>query len=148
MPSALSAGETITSRSDKDILVQFSHTFRHSSSQSANLRKDYARVVRLYRESLEKVRGNMPEIPARLEGLAQAALGLGLPKRAAKLLGAAKRLRQTMGMPVLPVDLPDYEDTLSKLRLVLNEEEICQAWAAGEAMTVKDSIAYALGESE
>jgi hypothetical protein len=100
----------------------------------------------LYQESLALIQGSRPEIPARLEGLAQAAIGLRQAERAAKLLGAAGSLRAKIGAPILPVDRPRHDDTLAELRATLNGEDFLQAWAAGDAMPVEESVAYALEE--
>lgn len=114
--------------------------------QVAALRGNFAQATALYQESLALIRGSRPEIPARLEGLAQAAIGLRQAERAAKLLGAASSLRATIGAPILPVDRPRHDDILAELRATLNGEDFLQAWAAGDAMPVDESVAYALEE--
>ena len=86
-----------------------------------------------------------PQILARLEGLAQVWLGLNQPERAGTLLGAASRLRAAMGAPVLPVDRPGYDQTLGALRASLGDGALAAAWAAGEAISTDESVAYALG---
>ena len=53
--------------------------------QVAGLRGDYAQAVALYRESLARIQSTRPEIPARLEGLAEAAVGLDQGVRAATI---------------------------------------------------------------
>jgi tetratricopeptide (TPR) repeat protein len=113
--------------------------------QVAGLRGDFAHAAALYRESLAQIQVSRPEVPARLEGLAEAAVGLNQGVRAAKLMGAAGCLRTTMGAPILPVDRPRYDETVAALRAGLSEEDFRRAWAAGEAMSVEESLAYALG---
>jgi predicted ATPase/transcriptional regulator with XRE-family HTH domain/predicted negative regulator of RcsB-dependent stress response len=112
--------------------------------QVAAIRGDFAQAATLYRESLTQIQASRPEVPIRLEGLAQAAVGLGQIERAAKLLAAASHLRATMGAPILPVDQPHYDETLATVRAALREEDFNQAWAIGEAMSVEMSITYAL----
>jgi tetratricopeptide (TPR) repeat protein len=114
--------------------------------QVAALRGDFAQATALYQESLALIQGSRPEIPARLEGLAQAAIGLRQAERSAKLLGAAGSLRAKIGAPILPVDRPRHDDTLAELRATLNGEDFLQAWAVGDAMPVEESVAYALEE--
>lgn len=113
--------------------------------QVAGLRGDFAQAAALYRESLAQIQASRPEIPARLEGLAEAAVGLDQGVRAAKLLGAAGCLRATMGAPILPVDRQRHDETLAALRAALSGEDFRRAWGAGEAMSVEESLAYALG---
>lgn len=97
--------------------------------RAACSRNDFGLAARLFRESLQQIQVVRPEIPSRLEGLAQAFLGLGQAAQAATLLGAAHHLRVTMAAPILPVERPRYEATMAGLRAALSEEDHRQAWA-------------------
>jgi hypothetical protein len=50
-----------------------------------------------------------------------------------------------MDAPILPVDRSRHDETLAALRAALSGEDFRRAWAAGEAMSVEESLAYALG---
>jgi predicted ATPase/DNA-binding CsgD family transcriptional regulator len=79
-----------------------------------------------------------------LEGLAVVA---GLERRferAAHLLGAAARLRQSIGAPVHPVDRADHERTVAASLAGLGEPDYEAAWQAGQAMSLDEVIARAL----
>lgn len=112
--------------------------------QVACLSDDFSRAARLFRESLEQIRVIRPEIPSRLEGLAQACLGLGDAVQAAKLLGAAHQLRVTMGAPVLPIDQPHYTATLSAIGSALSDDAFRHAWAAGAGLSAEQAVVYVL----
>jgi non-specific serine/threonine protein kinase len=80
-----------------------------------------------------------------LEGLAGVAATQEKPERAAQLLGAAERLHDAMGAPVLPLFRPQYERTLSTTRAQLSEAQFAAARAEGRAMTFEQAVAHALG---
>lgn len=112
--------------------------------QVAIRRGEYTAALALMQESLAQYREVYPRIPPGLEGLAQVWLGLGQPKRAATLLGAANHLRQTMGAPIPPVDQPGYEQTCAILRASLDDATFVAAWGAGEEKTTEAAVAFAL----
>ena len=67
-----------------------------------------------------------------------------LPKAAdlgARLLGAAERLRETMGLALW--DPADHAHTVDSLRRRLGEEAFEQAWAAGRELTEEEAVALA-----
>jgi predicted ATPase/DNA-binding XRE family transcriptional regulator len=86
-----------------------------------------------------------------LEGLAGAVARTD-PKCAARLYGAAAALRTTVGRAALQeFDLayplphnPVAEDELATVRSALGEEAFQAAWAAGQALTLEQTVAEAL----
>lgn len=66
--------------------------------------------------------------------------------RAARMLGAATTLRETIGAPLPPVDQPENHSHRSKLRAELGEAAFGAAWKEGCAMTWERATAYALQE--
>ncbi|HEY2593935.1 MAG TPA: LuxR C-terminal-related transcriptional regulator [Chloroflexota bacterium] len=78
-----------------------------------------------------------------LEGLAVVASGEGQPERAARLLGAAARLRQAIGAPVHPVDRADHERAVEASRSALGLAEYASAWESGQQLGVDEVIACA-----
>jgi uncharacterized protein HemY len=111
-------------------------------------RNDFARAAVLFRESLDQCQDVRPKIPSCLEGLATVSLGQGRPERAAKLLGAAGRLRATMEAPVLPVDRLEYDGILAALQSAMSDEDFRRAWAVGNSMALQEALATALAEEE
>ena len=88
--------------------------------------------------------GDKVAIADTLEGMAQAAERRADPARAARLLGAAQRLRALLGAPVPLVDRPLVEAHTASLRATLGEEAFGVALAAGSAFRFEEAIDFAL----
>jgi non-specific serine/threonine protein kinase len=71
-----------------------------------------------------------------LEGLAVVAASTGQFARAARLLGAAARLREAIGAPVHPVDRADHDRAVQASQSALGAEAYATAWASGQALSV------------
>ncbi|MGN6813565.1 MAG: LuxR C-terminal-related transcriptional regulator, partial [Thermomicrobiales bacterium] len=81
-----------------------------------------------------------------LRGLGAVAARAGAPDRAARLFGAAERLRETTGPPAY-ASQATYERSLAVARARLAQATWAAAWAAGRALTLDEAIALALTES-
>jgi hypothetical protein len=88
----------------------------------------------------------------KLRGIATALTGLaGLsseeeqPRRAARLLGASEALNSANGSAFDPVDRVEYDRILAATRARLDQESFDAAWSAGQAITLDQAIAEALG---
>jgi predicted ATPase len=68
--------------------------------------------------------------------------------RAARIFGAAEALRETYGTPPLAAQRRFYERGIIALRAQLNEVILAAAWAEGRAMTLEQTVAYVLDQSE
>jgi len=70
----------------------------------------------------------------------------GQAQRAARLLGSAEALRETIGAPLPVSDRAhyDYDRYAASIRVALGEERMAAAWAEGRAMTLEQAIACAL----
>ncbi len=84
-------------------------------------------------------------------GIAWCLAGLGSvaaldeePERAARLWGAAERLRQAIGVRPPPATRATYERAVATARTALGEEAFATAWEAGRALTVEQAIAEAV----
>ncbi len=98
----------------------------------------------LYRE-LKRKHGVI-ECLIGLAGVAAAAVG-GQPAtagRAARLFGAAERLLEAAGGGLAAADQAEHERYVALTRGQLDESTFAAAWAEGRAMTMEQSIAYAL----
>jgi DNA-binding NarL/FixJ family response regulator len=60
---------------------------------------------------------------------------------AAQLWGAVEALRDTMGIPLPPVERTDYERSVSAARVHLGERAFAAAWTQGGAMTPEQAVA-------
>jgi non-specific serine/threonine protein kinase len=69
------------------------------------------------------------------------------PERAARLWGAAERLRQAIGCRPAPAARATYERAIALARGQLGEEAYAGAWAAGHALSLEQAIAEALDDA-
>ncbi|MSP14925.1 MAG: tetratricopeptide repeat protein, partial [Chloroflexi bacterium] len=82
-----------------------------------------------------------------LRGLAGLALAAGDGMRAARLLGAAEGIQSATGIGVgLPAGVT-YQQDRAAARAHLGEAAFEAAWAAGQAMSLEQAVAYALEEA-
>ncbi len=106
----------------------------------------YERAMTLFKESLTLRRdiADRRGIPMCLEGLAGVADGQAKPTLAARLLGAAEVIRETIGIPLPPSDRAEYDRRVSAVAAALGQERLAAVWAEGRAMTLEQVIEYAL----
>ena len=70
-----------------------------------------------------------------------------LPERVRRLAGCAVALRQPTGAPRRAEQAAALERCLSTARQGLTPEAAAAAWAAGQAMSLEQAIAYVLEEA-
>src|SRR5712691_7809549 len=104
---------------------------------------DYATARRLYEESLllSGALGEQWMISACLVGLGEVVAAQQKLAWAAQIWAAAEALRDALGVPIPPVELADYERSLSAARVHLGERAFTAAWAQGRAMTPEQALA-------
>jgi predicted ATPase/DNA-binding SARP family transcriptional activator/Tfp pilus assembly protein PilF len=109
-------------------------------------RGDHHQALSHYRESL----GSAGEIGAEsltaygLESMAAAVAVQGDARQAAYLLGAAERLRETLGVVLTGAESAEHTHTVRAVRAALGEEAFIAAWQAGEALSSEQATALAL----
>ncbi len=110
------------------------------------LQGDYGRAGPLYAEALtmHHQAGEKWFTIQGLMGMASVAGARGEGVRAARLLGAAEALRQTLSAPLAADVHKIYEQGIALARALLDEASLARAWAEGQAMTLEEAIAYAL----
>jgi predicted ATPase/class 3 adenylate cyclase/Tfp pilus assembly protein PilF len=104
----------------------------------------------LYREALAIGRelGERLRIAFSLEGLAAVFDLLGRAPRAARIWGAAERLRTESGSPLPPKDRPVYDRRVAAARAALGDDAAFdRAWQEGGALTLEQAIEIALDET-
>ena len=91
----------------------------------------------LYEESFQLLQEihDREYFPLCLESLAGVIAGQGEQERAACLWGAAEVLRETVGNPIPPLYVLEYQQAVAVTREQLGEEAFASAWARGRAMT-------------
>ena len=87
-------------------------------------------------------------IACALEGPAAAVAALGSFLRAARIWGAAQRLREEIGSPLAPNERSGYDRHLEAARAALGDDaNFDHAWQEGRAMTLEEAIELALEET-
>jgi DNA-binding NarL/FixJ family response regulator len=65
----------------------------------------------------------------------------GKPVWAVRLWGAAEELRETTGVPLPAIWLPDYEHSVAAARAALGEQAFSAHWAAGRTLPLEQVLA-------
>jgi hypothetical protein len=73
-------------------------------------------------------------------------LALGRPEHGARLVGAADRALDDLGVHRAPGDSPEYDRVVAALRAALGEAGCAQAVAEGARLTLDEAVALALAE--
>ena len=109
--------------------------------------RDFGAVRALGTESLTIARelGDMRQVAYLLEGLAGVAAALGDVLHAARVWGAAERLRETIGTPVSGFGGLDRDETVAAARAALGEDAFDRAWKEGRELSGDEAVALALG---
>jgi non-specific serine/threonine protein kinase len=115
----------------------------------ARAQENYDESEKLFRETL-LVSGELKDqwvMPRALGGLAGAAVLAANYERAARLLGATAAMRAVSGTGEAARSFRlVYERDEAEARAALGEEAFAAAWAAGQAMSLEQAVAFALGE--
>ena len=81
-----------------------------------------------------------------IEGLALVAVAMDVPRQAARIWGAAERLREELGSPMPPYEQAAYMRALAHARAALGDDAFNEAWREGREMRFEDAMNYALGD--
>jgi tetratricopeptide (TPR) repeat protein len=101
-------------------------------------------------ESLRLLRdlNNTYDIKDCLVGLAGVASEQGQPARAARLCGATEALLESIGAVLERAERATHDWTIAAIRAQLDEATLSALWAEGQALSLEQVIAYALGEDD
>jgi tetratricopeptide (TPR) repeat protein len=92
--------------------------------------------------------GDRTNIPSDLEGLAGVAAGESEYSRAARLWGAAERLREEVAAPIPTNDRALYERRIADARAAVGDDATFHAaWAEGRTLTLDQAVALAFEAS-
>ena len=80
----------------------------------------------------------LPLLPYPLEGFAKLSILHAQADRAARLFGAANKMRERMSIPLPPVERADYEKHLTLTKRALGKKDFSPAWKQGEKMNVEE----------
>jgi tetratricopeptide (TPR) repeat protein len=100
----------------------------------------------LCRQSLvmSQALGERPGIATTLRAMAHLAHAQGEANRAARLLGAAATLQETLALPLTPRERADFDRCALAIRELMGELPFTTAWASGSAILLDEAVAYAL----
>jgi predicted ATPase/class 3 adenylate cyclase len=115
----------------------------------ALLQNDLGRAADLYAESLALAEDlGHQRVQSGLEGFACLAGAQREAERAAQLWGAAQALQEAKGIRRDPDFLAEADARISAVRSGMGEEAWEAAWRKGRAMTIEESVSYAIAEKE
>lgn len=117
---------------------------------AARLAGNFTRALSLMQEVLQLVRqsGDPRQIAEKLEYTANVYGAAGQGSKAARLLGAAAATRETDGTPQPPIEGTATNRAVATSRTALGEDAWAAAYAAGQALSLEEAIAEALGEEK
>ncbi|HEY3079372.1 MAG TPA: tetratricopeptide repeat protein [Chloroflexota bacterium] len=112
--------------------------------------RDHATARALFEEALliRRESGAPVRVSWSLAGFAFLAAAQGQPRRALRLAGAAAALRRAPGFRVPPSSVVRLERKLGPIRAELGQAAAEAVWAAGEAMSLEEAVAYALSDRD
>jgi tetratricopeptide (TPR) repeat protein len=127
---------------DRDAIA----TNLHSLGAVAYLQGNFASARALYQESLENRSelGDRLGMARALEGLAAVVAALGSSLRAARIWGAAQRLREKIASPLSPIERPRYDERVAAARVLVGDDSVFErAWQEGSVLTLKQATELA-----
>jgi tetratricopeptide (TPR) repeat protein len=110
---------------------------------------DYAAARAWHEEGVraESALGNRRDLADSLDGLGNVAFAARQDARAACLWGAAERIHEEIGSPIIPAWRRDHARRVAAARARLADDgSFDSAWREGRAMTLDAIVAYALGK--
>jgi len=108
--------------------------------------RDFDVAASRFREGLDNMRGVLNDwgISVNLACFAGLAGAEGRWRDAARLAGASSALRQSWQTPLIPLIETIVDEGLAHARQSLGDEAWAAAWAEGQAMSLEESITFAL----
>ena len=114
----------------------------------------YDAALKLYREVIAEWQqlDNFGAVARCLECVAfiwlheadNAAAPQALRQAAARLLGAAEHLRETIHAAMPPFEQSEYRDHVTRLRTEMDDASLTAVWSAGRALAMDQAIALAV----
>jgi DNA-binding CsgD family transcriptional regulator/Tfp pilus assembly protein PilF len=122
----------------------------HNLAEVLRDQGDLARSAALWEESLalRAEQGNIAGFAESLSGLAVIAMRAGLHERAVRLLGAAEGMQSRIGYKLPPKERDLQERATAALRSRLDAGAFQAAWAAGQALSLEEAVAYVRSSAE
>jgi hypothetical protein len=111
---------------------------------------DLAGAAEIYRATILEWQdlGHRAAVANQLESFAFIAIAEEQPERAARLLGAAEALRDTLSSSMTPEEGKLYEANVAELRAAMDPAAMEAAWQAGRGMDMDTAVSFALDDGE
>jgi len=119
----------------------------HNLAQSMRYQGQHRGAIPLFRDALARhwQLGEKDSLAYDFESIAYLSAHFGEPERAARLWGAAQRLREAMGSPLPPSDAPVYEGEVAAARRASGDDTAFDAaWRDGSSMDLEEAVRLAL----
>ena len=98
--------------------------------------------------AVRRALGDEGGLAASFQGLAALAAAEGKAVKAARLFGAAEKVRERVGANLPNSELVEYHHNVAVARAQLSEDEFTAAWAEGRAMSLEEALDDALFRGE
>lgn len=117
----------------------------HNLGYVANFRGDYSQAILLFREGLaiHTETGNLTGLAMCLAGIATVLTARGCVADGARLFGAAEMALEEANAVLWPANQMEYDRSLAKLRTAMDEAALAEAWQAGRAMPIEETLRLA-----
>jgi predicted ATPase/class 3 adenylate cyclase/Tfp pilus assembly protein PilF len=122
----------------------------YSLANVAHEQGDYSTARQMFEEgiAIRRERGDQRGMVASLSGLAAMAATLGSSLRAARIWGAAERLREELGAPLPPSERLRHDRQVAAARGAIGDDAgFGLAWQEGRALTLEQAIELATEKS-
>jgi non-specific serine/threonine protein kinase len=128
---------------------QFITVARSEQAHLERLQGRYDQALALYARTIVgwQELGHHAAAAHTLECIGFIAIAQSQPENAARLLGAAEALRESLESRMTNNEREEYDRHLLQLRGQLNEAAFAVAWAAGRALSMDEAIALALSSA-
>lgn len=119
------------------------HAALGNLAEIAHRKGDYALALARYGQALDALGAapNKAILAATFEGLGSSLAAAGQPKAAARMLGAAESLRNTIGSPIFPTDKADHDAVVARTRADLGPGAFEAEWQIGATMPLARAMA-------
>ncbi|HLO14762.1 MAG TPA: tetratricopeptide repeat protein, partial [Anaerolineales bacterium] len=109
---------------------------------------EYEQAIALCKESLNLNQqvGSPRGVIGCLAGFAAIAVARAKYQSAARLMAAVETQMASLGITPMYMDQQEYDRNLARLRAKLDEQTLAKFWAKGKAMSLEETIAFALEE--
>lgn len=106
----------------------------------------YPEATAIYHENILAWQelGHRASLAHEFECLAFIALAQSQFQRAARLLGAAEILRESLNSPMTALERIEYDQNVAALRSQLDEFDLAKAWTSGRSMTLEQVVEFAM----